>query len=76
MCLDVKQQKAKKDWLFLRINFSKKCTRNFFTDWNESSKVHPNYLEILSTEKAMVNVSGAYTTSRKLRNTTLRVADY
>ena len=55
----IKKQKAKNDLLFLRINCSKQCTRDFFRDWNASSKVRLIYLEALKQhKKAMVDVFG------------------
>ena len=52
MRLEVKKQKAKNASLFLRINCSKQCTRDFFTGWNASSKVRPNYLEVLKHQES------------------------
>lgn len=50
MCLEVDNQKAKLDWLFLRINGNKQCTRDFFTGWNASSKVWLIVIEVLTNK--------------------------
>ena len=47
MSLEVKTQKAKNEWLFLRINCSKKCARDFSSGWNASSKCRLKHLEFL-----------------------------
>ena len=39
MCLEAKKQKAKNQYLFLRINCKRECTLNFFSDWNEPRNV-------------------------------------
>ena len=39
MSLDAKKQEANNNWLSLRINASKQCMRNIFTDGIASSRV-------------------------------------
>ena len=46
-CLEVKKQKAKKDWIRLRINCSKQCKRDLFRGRNAPIKVQLIYLELL-----------------------------
>lgn len=52
MSLDVKKQKAKKAWLFFKINCTEECTYDFFRCWNASSKVPPKYLELLKHQES------------------------
>ena len=52
MSLEVKNRKAKNDWLFLRINPSKQGTRDFLRDSNASSKMCLKYLEVLKQQKS------------------------
>ena len=50
--LEVKKQKAKNDWLFLRINPSKQGTRDFLIDSNTSSKMWRKYLQVLKQQES------------------------
>ena len=50
MRLDVKKQKAKNGWFFLSISCSKQC--KFLGGSNASSKVRPNYLEVLKHQES------------------------
>ena len=52
MSLDVKKQKAKKTWLFFKINCTEECTHDFFRGWNASSKVPPKYVELLKHQES------------------------
>ena len=39
MSLEVKKQKAKNSWLFLRITCNNQCMRDFFRGWNASKNL-------------------------------------
>ena len=52
MGLKVKKKNAKNDWLFLRINCSKQCTRVFVRGLNASSNVPLKYLEVLKHQES------------------------
>ena len=53
MSLEVKKQKTKNEWLFLRINYSKQCTRDVCSGWIASSKVRVKHLKVLKYEQKL-----------------------
>ena len=52
MSLEVKKQKAKSGWLFLRITCSNQSTRDFVRGWNPSIKVGSKDLEVLKHQES------------------------
>ena len=52
MSLAVKNQRAKTNWLFLRVNCWKQCTCDFFRASNASGKVRLKYLDVLKHQKS------------------------
>ena len=66
MSLEAKTQKIKNDWLFMRMNSSKSCMRDFFTDSSASSKVRLFYLEVLKNQKSYGNIFRGFKAPTKL----------
>ena len=75
MCLEVKKQKAKKDWFICTLKYSKQCTcKVFIRGWNKKNKERLMCLELLKQqERCTVNEFSSYTTSIKARGTVLVV---
>lgn len=75
MSLEIKEQNAKTDQLFLRVNSGTQCTSDCFRGSNASPKVELMYLETLE-QTAMVDNFVGWTTSRKLGEMILQVAKH
>ena len=74
MRLEVKNQRAKTDWLFLRINCWKQCMRNFFRGSSASSKAWLKRLDFLKQQESYCVCFWRLNNMEKGRHTILLVA--